>query len=130
MLSWSYLRLLGIFFCAAMVACGTAFGSILLVIVGFVVSLPVVYVAGKKSKEVGETIEDERTLDISRRSALLTYTLVVPGMGIGAAFLIAVSDGSGWMYNSGQTLALSTLALMFVFIATYLIIDRGMKKDG
>ncbi len=118
----------GIVFCAVMIASAALSHSLLLVVIGFGVSAPLVYLAGKKSKEVGETIEDERMVHISQRSALWTYTIIAPLMGIAGAVLMVISSDVGdWAYYSSITLCLTLMVLVIVFMITYVTIDRRME---
>lgn len=76
--------------------------------------------------------EDERTLDVSQKSALYAFTIVVPQLFVGYALLLMIDDdpGFGWNYYVRGTLFFVALSLLAVYSISYFVINRGMQKDG
>lgn len=120
--------MIGIIAFAVIGALAGILSSIVVMIIGVCICVPVIYITGMKAKEVGETIEDERTAHISQRSAILSYGILVPALGVIGGCLVVLADDQGeWAYYVGITLCMVVLLFVAILITSYTIIDRGMK---
>jgi len=97
---------------------------------GFGVSLMLVrYALPKRFKRRAE--EDERSRDIARRSAWIAYVIVSSQLFFAGA-LIGFMDEEpfGWGYYVSTTLFAVAVLMVMVYCISYLIINRGMQKNG
>lgn len=119
MIPWKYVMLLSIVFLAVMSALAVVYENLILVILGFAISVPLTYVSKTRSVKAGEMIEDELARKISADASLLTMAIVMPIVAISAILLVILSDDLGeWAKPSGFSLML----VILLFYAVYMII--------
>jgi len=87
------------------------------------------YVLSIRSKR--KVKEDERSLDIAQRSSLIAYLITVPQLFV-FSVLTYIVDGEpfGWGYYVRTTLVFVAGLMIIVCSLSYLIINRGMQKNG
>lgn len=126
MITWKWVTIAATVFLACMTACAIIYESFALALIGFGISVPVVYISKTKAKSSGEVVEDELTWKISADSALTTIGLMLPAIAVLAIVLVIGSGSLGeWAEISGITMSMVVLAfgLMYTSISLY----RGWK---